>query len=103
MHFPTGELPAVEAFWSIHLYRYEGYTVIPNSLNRYSLSSRSHLQQAADDSITLYLQADDPGGEQSANWLPTEAGKPFLMILRGYEPKGAFAALTWSGPKVSRV
>jgi hypothetical protein len=101
--FPASKLPEAEAFWSIHLYRYEGYTVIPNPLNRYSVGSRSHLQPAADGSITLYLQARDPGGEKSPNWLPTEAGKPFLMILRGYEPKGDFAALTWPGPTVSRA
>lgn len=101
--FPNGELPDVDAFWSIHLYRYEGYTVIPNPLNRYSVGSRSHLRQGANGSITLYLQADDPGGEKSGNWLPTESGKRFLMILRGYEPQGDFAALTWPGPVVSRA
>ncbi|MGH8351567.1 MAG: DUF1214 domain-containing protein, partial [Pseudomonas sp.] len=101
--FPAGKLPEAQAFWSIHLYRYEGYTVIPNPLNRYSVGSRSHLQASADGSITLYLQANDPGGEKTANWLPTEAGKPFLMILRGYEPTGDFAALTWPGPSVSRI
>lgn len=99
--FPAGKLPEAQAFWSIHLYRYEGYSVIPNSLNRYAVNSRSKLTAAADGSITLYLQATDPGGGMSNNWLPTEAGKPFLMILRGYEPTGDFAALTWPGPDVS--
>jgi hypothetical protein len=101
--FPAGKLPEARAFWSIHLYRYEGYTVIPNPLNRYSVGSRSHLLPSPDGSITLYLQANDPGDDKTANWLPTEAGKPFLMILRGYEPTGDFAALTWPGPFVSRA
>ncbi|MGE8066000.1 DUF1254 domain-containing protein [Pseudomonas sp. NPDC089569] len=101
--FPAGKLPEADAFWSLHLYRYEGYSVIPNALNRYSVGNRTHLQADADGSITLYLQASDPGAEKTANWLPTEAGKPFLMILRGYEPTGAFAALTWPGPTVSRI
>ncbi|WP_353740948.1 DUF1214 domain-containing protein [Pseudomonas fluorescens] len=101
--FPAGKLPQANAFWSLHLYRYEGYSVIPNALNRYSVGNRSHLVADADGSITLYLQTSDPGEEKTANWLPTEAGKPFLMILRGYEPTGDFAALTWPGPAVSRV
>ncbi|WP_165957278.1 DUF1254 domain-containing protein [Pseudomonas sp. H9] len=101
--FPDGKLPEAEAFWSIHLYRYEGYTVIPNPIDRYSVGNRSDLRKDADGSLTLYLQATDPGGEKSANWLPTQAGKPFMMILRGYEPKGRFAAMTWPGPKVVRA
>ena len=67
------------------------------------MGNRSHLEVDPDGSISLYLQATDPGGEKTANWLPTEPGKPFLMILRGYEPAGDFAALTWPGPNVSRV
>lgn len=101
--FPSGELPQAKAFWSIHLYRYDGYSVIPNALNRYSVGNRTRLEVDPDGSISLYLQATDPGGEKTANWLPTESGKPFLMILRGYEPAGDFAALTWPGPNVSRV
>jgi hypothetical protein len=101
--FPAGKLPQANAFWSIHLYRYDGYTVIPNALNRYSVGNRSQLKSDPDGSISLYLQATDPGEGKTANWLPTEPGKPFLMILRGYEPAGDFAALTWPGPNVSRV
>ncbi len=103
LHYAKDKLPEVGAFWSLHAYRYQGFTVIPNRLNRYAINNRSQgLHYDADGSLTIYLQANDPGGEKSANWLPIELapGEPFLLLTRAYEPLGAILALQWPGPEL---
>ena len=61
------------------------YTV-SNPIDRYALGSDDKtLKLNSDDSLTLYLQAASPGGEKESNWLPTPAGR-FYVILRAYAP-----------------
>lgn len=101
--FDPVSLTEADAFWSMHAYQLATFSVIPNALKRYAISSRSAgLQFNPDGSLTVYAQASDPGGEFSANWLPTAAGENFMLITRAYEPKGAIARLEWPGPKVVR-
>jgi hypothetical protein len=42
----------------------------------------------SDGSLTIYLQADNPGKDKEANWLPAPKG-PFLVILGTYAPGDA--------------
>lgn len=103
MHFAPGELPEVKAFWSMSIYDMT-FNFSANPIDRSSIGDRTPgLVRDANGGLTLYLQSSDPGGEKSANWLPTQAGNPFFFILRGHEPTGTFAAMTWPGPKVSRI
>ncbi len=101
LHFTREQIPQVNAFWSLHAYTM-AYKVIPNPLNRYALGDRSSMRYAADGSLTLYVQADDPGAEKNANWLPVRKGEAYWLIVRAYEPKGALQDLTWPGPTVTR-
>jgi hypothetical protein len=39
----------------------------------------------ADGSRTIYLQADNPGEDKEANWLPAPWG-PLFVILSNYAP-----------------
>lgn len=72
-------------FWSITAYdSATGYT-IPNAIGRYALGGDSELTRNADGSLTVYVQADDPGPERRSNWLPTSSG-PFYLIVRVYAP-----------------
>lgn len=104
LRYDANNMPEADAFWSLHAYRYT-FTVIPNAINRYSISSRSPgLVYGGDGSLTLYLQADDPGGERSANWIPINLpDQPFFLITRAYEPRGKMLALQWPGPRLQRV
>jgi hypothetical protein len=59
---------------------------VPNPLNRYLLGSDyPGMKYNADGSLTIYLQADNPGKDKEANWLPAPRG-PFLVILGTYAP-----------------
>ncbi len=59
MHFPAGQLPPVDGFWSLTMYNAQ-YFFVPNRLNRYTLSARNKLRHNADGSVDLYLQARSP-------------------------------------------
>jgi hypothetical protein len=87
MTFKQG-LPYFEpGFWSITMYDSDNNYTVPNSINRYMLGSDSHdLRKNADGSFTIYIQHDDPGPDQQANWLPAPTGR-FYLIPRAYAPK----------------
>ena len=73
LHFDKGDAPPARAFWSVTLYDAEGYQV-PNSLNRFAVSSWMPFKYAADGSLDLYFQNDSPGTDKEANWLPAQRG-----------------------------
>lgn len=103
LHFAADQIPQAEAFWSMHAYN-SHYTVIDNPIHRYSFGDRSQgLKYGADGSLVIYLQADDPGAEKTANWLPTHKGDSFWLMIRAYEPKGAMKALQWQGPRLVKL
>jgi hypothetical protein len=85
MHVDKGQFPPVTGFWSLTMYD-ANYFFVPNSLNRYTLSSRNKFITNADGSVDLYLQADSPGKDKEANWLPAPKAK-FIPMLRLYWPK----------------
>lgn len=103
LHFAPDQIPQAEAFWSMHAYS-SRYTVIDNPIHRYAISDRSQgLKYGADGSLVIYLQADDPGADKRANWLPVHKGDLFWLMIRAYEPKGAMKALQWQGPKLLKL
>jgi hypothetical protein len=61
--FPAGELPPVNAFWSVTMYDGKSQFLIKNPINRYLLNSPmlSSMKKNADGSLTLYIQKDSPG------------------------------------------
>lgn len=99
LHLAKGD-PPVEAFWSVTAYGADGY-FIPNALNRQSIGDRSNLSLNPDGSIDLYFQADSPGADKEANWLPV-AKAPFNLLMRLYSPKAAVLDGTWTPPLVKR-
>jgi hypothetical protein len=101
LHFDKGKFPPVDAFWSVTAYETEGY-FIPNALNRLALGDRDKLVANADGSLDLYIQANTPGGEKEANWLPVDK-KPFTLLMRLYSPKSEFLAGSWTPPAVRRA
>jgi hypothetical protein len=101
LHFDKGKLPPVDAFWSVTAYDTDGY-FIPNALNRLALGDRDTLVTSTDGSLDLYMQADTPGGDKEANWLPV-AKKPFTLLMRLYSPKTEFLAGSWTPPPVQKM
>jgi len=59
---------------------------VPNPINRADLARRDRLIVNPDGSVERYLQANSPGKDKEANWLPAPNGK-FDLILRMYWPK----------------
>ena len=84
MHFDKGQMPPVKAFWSLTMYDPE-FFFVSNPINRYNLSQRNTFATNADGSVDLYLQAESPGPDKEANWLPAPKGN-FVPMLRLYWP-----------------
>ena len=99
MHFPKGQTPPVNGFWSLTMYD-TGYFFVANPLNRYTLSSRFKFNYNRDGSLTFYIQKDSPGKDKDSNWLPAPAGK-FILMLRLYWPKESVIDGVWKPPAVN--
>jgi hypothetical protein len=105
LHFPAGQLPPVDGFWSLTMYDGE-YFFVPNKLDRYTLSARNALKKNADGSVDLYLQAGSPGAAKESNWLPTTQKGKFIPMLRLYWPKETPPSIldgSWKPPPIARV
>ena len=60
IHFDKGELPPVDAFWSLTLYDSRQY-LVENPIHRYALGDRDDLRFEPDGSLNIYVQHDPPG------------------------------------------
>jgi len=87
IHFPAGQLPPANAFWSVTMYDEDGFQV-PNELDRFAIGDRDDLNYNPDGSLTLYIQHEKPGTEELSNWLPAPQG-PFQVMMRIYYPERA--------------
>jgi hypothetical protein len=104
IHFAAGQLPPVNAFWSLTMYKMPSYLLVANPINRYLINSPMlpDLKKDADGGLTIHVQHESPGKEKESNWLPAPEG-PFVMVLRMYWPKAEVLNGTWKQPLVQRV
>jgi hypothetical protein len=104
VHFAPGQLPPVNAFWSLTMYELPKSLLVANPLNRYLLNSTMLPQfvKDADGGLTLYLQNESPGKDKEPNWLPAPKG-PFLVFMRLYWPKEAALDGTWKHPPMTKT
>lgn len=101
--FASEGTPPVDGFWSLTLYDAQHFFV-PNPIDRYSLGTKNKaLKTGPDGSLTIYIQAESPGTEREANWLPAPAGADFSLFLRAYGPKSAVIDGAWTPPPARRV
>ena len=108
--FPAGQLPPVNAFWSLTMYDGKTQLLIENPINRYLINSPMlpGMKTNADGSLTLYIQNKSPGADKEANWLPAPNGTIYL-VMRLYWPKTEAPSIlppgegTWQPPEVKRV
>jgi hypothetical protein len=103
LRFPPGQLPPVNAFWSVTMYDLPDRFLVPNPLNRYLINSPMlpSLKRDADGGLTLHVQHESPGEARESNWLPAPSG-PFFLALRLYLPKDAAFNGTWTQPPITK-
>ncbi|WP_166359736.1 DUF1254 domain-containing protein [Pseudomonas akapageensis] len=105
--FPAGQLPPVNAFWSVTMYDSTSQLLVKNPINRYLINSPMlpGMKKNKDGSLTLYIQKDSPGKAKEANWLPAPNGTIYL-VMRLYWPKDTPPSIlppgsgTWQPPAV---
>jgi hypothetical protein len=105
LHFAAGELPPVDAFWSLTLYEPtpDGrFYFFPNPHDRYSVGDHtSGVTRNADGSLDVLIQADEPASLAS-NWLPAPSGV-FSLSFRAYLPRRPLLDGTWHMPPLKEV
>lgn len=102
LHFNQGDLPPVDAFWSLTMYDAEGFQVA-NPLNRFAIGDRDPLKFNADGSLDLYIQSQSPGPDKESNWLPAPKSGALGLTLRLYAPKPQAVEGRWKPPAIRRV
>jgi len=108
--FPSGQLPPVNAFWSLTMYDGETQLLIKNPINRYLINSPMlpDLKKNPDGSLSIYIQKDSPGDAKDSNWLPAPDG-PVYLVMRLYSPKETPPSIlppgkgTWNPPGIVKV
>jgi hypothetical protein len=102
IHFAKGNLPPAKAFWSLTMYDKGGFQVA-NPINRYAIGDRDALKYSSDGSLDIYIQAQSPGKDKEANWLPSPKDGTLGLTMRIYAPKRSVLEGTWSPPVLKRV
>ncbi len=104
LRFAPGQLPPVNAFWSLTMYDMPADLLVANPLNRYVLNSPMlpQFKRDADGGLTLYVQNESPGSDKEANWLPAPKS-PFAMAMRLYWPKPDALEGKWKHPPVKKA
>ena len=105
--FAPGQLPPVNAFWSVTMYDGKTQLLIENPIGRYLINSPMlpSLKKGKDGSVTLYIQNKSPGKAKESNWLPAPNG-PIYLVMRLYGPKTEAPSIlppgegTWQPPPV---
>jgi hypothetical protein len=104
LRFAPGQLPPVDAFWSLTLYEMPASLLSANALDRYLINSPMlpALRKDADGGVTLHIQHESPGQAREANWLPAPAG-PFILVMRLYRPQAAALEGRWRQPPLEKA
>jgi len=105
--FAKGQLPPVNAFWSVTMYDGKTQLLIENPIGRYLINSPMlpGMKKNPDGSLTIYIQKDSPGKGRESNWLPAPNG-PIYMVMRLYWPRTEPPSIlppgqgTWNPPGV---
>ena len=100
LRFVAGQLPPVNAFWSLTMYELPAEPARGQSAQSLpaQLADAAAVAEAdADGGLTLYVQNESPGKDKEPNWLPAPEG-PFFMAMRLYWPKAAALDGSWKKP-----
>jgi hypothetical protein len=104
LRFAPGQLPPVNAFWSLTMYKLPSILLVDNPINRYLLNSPmlDQFVKDPDGGLTLYVQNQSPGQDKESNWLPAPDG-PFMCAMRLYWPKDEALNGQWKAPSLVKA
>ncbi|MEX1059774.1 MAG: DUF1254 domain-containing protein [Methyloceanibacter sp.] len=104
VRFAQGQLPPVNAFWSLTMYEMPQSLLVANPINRYLINSPMlpQLVKDTDGGLTLYVQNESPSKDKEPNWLPAPKG-PFFIAMRLYWPKPEALDGTWKQPPMTKT
>ncbi|MCX4098833.1 DUF1254 domain-containing protein [Nocardia sp. alder85J] len=103
IRFDAGQLPPVDAFWSITAYGSDSY-LVDNPAGIYSIGHLIPVVPGSDGRVTVSVQHEDPGpGVPSGHWLPIPATGAFSLSMRLYAPKSTALDGTWQPPALTPV
>lgn len=100
LHFPAGQLPPNDAFWSLTATDTAGY-MVNTSTGRASVNDHSGLVTNDDGSVDILLQPHQPSGAPQ-NWVATPSGR-FKLMLRVDLPGAAIVDGRYEVPPLVRV
>ncbi|MFI5061506.1 MAG: DUF1214 domain-containing protein [Actinomycetales bacterium] len=100
IHFPPGQLPPTDAFWSLTATDTVGY-MVDTPTGRGTVNDHSGLVTNADGSVDILLQPQKPSGG-APNWVATPPGR-FKLMLRAYLPGAAIVDGRYEVPPVVEV
>ncbi|WAL74743.1 DUF1254 domain-containing protein [Kitasatospora sp. YST-16] len=95
--FPAGQLPPVDAFWSLTAYDSASF-LVANPEDIYAIGHfAAPLADPDTGATTLYVQAAAPADPElrTANWLPIPTSGTFSVTLRLYAPVTADLLPDW--------
>ena len=75
---------------------------VPNSINRFAVSSWMPFKYNPDGSLDLYIQNENPGADKEPNWLPAPKAL-FNLTMRIYAPKQEVLVGKWNPPPVTMI
>ena len=104
LRFAPGQLPPVNAFWSLTMYEMPASLLVANPLKRYLINSPMlpGLKKDADGGVTLYVQHESPGPDMESNWLPAPKGL-FSCAMRLYWPRPEALDGRWKHPPLQKA
>jgi len=101
IRFEPGQLPPVDAFWSISAYDPDHY-FIANPANRFAVGHQIPVVPGPDGAVEIVLQNARPGpGVPDGNWLPIPASGTFSLAMRLYAPRDAAVTGAWQPPPLT--
>ena len=99
LNLPKG-IPAA-LFWSVTVYDSMTATLVQNGQPFASINTMDKPPTDADGSTDIYLGPQSPG--QGKNWIKTNPGEGFFVILRLYGPTKAFFDKSWKPSDIEQV
>jgi hypothetical protein len=92
----------VELYWSATVYDRVTHALIRDQKWPSRASTTPGLQKNTDGSVDLFFGPKSPDGKET-NWVPTQAGRGWEVMVRFYGPKKPLFDKTWRLPDVETI
>lgn len=92
----------MELYWSATVYDRVTHALIRDQKWPSRASTTPGLQKNTDGSVDLFFAPKPPDGKET-NWVPTQTGRGWEVMVRLYGPKKPLFDETWRLPDVEKV